>query len=631
VNSQSCGRPFRDAWLAVAHGVARSGMPSVLLARSSRSTWKGRLAAAGWENPGVIAGKEVVLAMESKDLSPVERALVEAIIAGHELACGGLDPARLAVTEDHRYLVRAEVIRDLLLGRYLEQSHPQGLRLARARIIGALDLDRLAPIIGLGLSQCVVDQPVTMRGARLPWLMLFSTHLPGIAANGVYVEGAVELVQTRIDADSDSGAIQIAGAYIGGVFDCNGSTFVNNSGPAFVADDLKVNGSLELNRTRMTSDCESAAAQLTGALISGSLRGDLAVLVNKSGPALAADNLKVNGSMLLRHSRCLGNHILHSAVRLHGAHIGDNLEFDGTELSNDSGAALTANELQVDGATLFRNEFHAAGRGRPTLDLTAARIGGGLDFGNGRILSPDGLALDLASASVTGLCLPGDAICRSGLREDPQSWEDDGHLRLDSFTYSALDPRGADLDRWLLWLHSYTPAYATQPYQQLAAIHRASGNEAAARRVLIAQQDDLLARGELGGRWARAWHRLKGIAVGYGYQSWRALVGLVVVVLLAIVLGLAAGHIRAGTGHFEAAHTTATGRPGTACSIVEQVGLGLDLGLPAINTGLNNQCALDSTSVGGQILTGAAWLLQALGWALATLVVAGYTGLIRKI
>ena len=102
--------------------------------------------------------------------------------------------------------------------------------------------------------------------------------------------------------------------------------------------------------------------------------------------------------------------------------------------------------------------------------------------------------------------------------------------------------------------------------------------------------------------------------------------------LLAIALGLAVGHIRAGTGHFEAAHTAATKHcPGTACSIVEQVGLGLDLGLPAINTGLNNRCALDSTSAAGQILTGAAWLLQALGWALATLVVAGYTGLIRKV
>jgi hypothetical protein len=171
--------------------------------------------------------------------------------------------------------------------------------------------------------------------------------------------------------------------------------------------------------------------------------------------------------MLLRSSRCLGNHTRHGAVRLHGAHVGDNLEFDGAELSNESGAALTANELQVDGTALFRNGFRAAGRGLPTLDLTAARIGGGLDLGNGRILSPDGLALDLASASVTGFCLPSDALCRSGPREDPQSWEDDGHLRLDSFTYSALDPGGADLDRWLLWLRSYTPAYATQPYQQL--------------------------------------------------------------------------------------------------------------------------------------------------------------------
>src|SRR5205814_4364834 len=135
--------------------------------------------------------------------------------------------------------------------------HPQGLRLGRARIVGPLDLDRLAPVMGLGLSLCVVDRPVTMLGARLPWLMLSGTNLPGIAANGMYVEGTVELIQTRIDADSDSGAVQIAGAYIGGVLDCNGSAFVNISGPAFVADDLKVNGSLDLSRIQMESDCES--------------------------------------------------------------------------------------------------------------------------------------------------------------------------------------------------------------------------------------------------------------------------------------------------------------------------------------------------------------------------------------
>src|SRR5579871_1996814 len=103
--------------------------------------------------------------MDSKSLSPVERALVKATIAGRELVCGDHDPSRLAVSEDERFLVRAEVIRDLLLGRYIEDSHPQGLRLARARIVGALDIDRLAPIIGLGLSLCAVDRQMTMRGA----------------------------------------------------------------------------------------------------------------------------------------------------------------------------------------------------------------------------------------------------------------------------------------------------------------------------------------------------------------------------------------------------------------------------------------------------------------------------------
>lgn len=569
--------------------------------------------------------------METKNLSPVERALLQAVITGRELNCSDLDPASLAVSDDERHLVRAEVIRDILVGRYNGHSGLQGLRLGRARIVGALDLDRLAPVVGLGLSFCAVDQLVTMRGARLPWLMLRGTHLPGIAANGIYVEGAAELVETRVDACSDSGAVQFAGAYIGGVFDCSGSTFTNSTGPALVAGDLKVNGSLDLSRIQVECDCEPAAVQLLGGLTGGSLRSDYAVLVNKSGAVLAADNLKVNGSMFLSHSQCVGNDTLRGVVQLHGAHVGDNLEFDSAVLSNESGPALTANELQVDGVALFRNNFHAAGRGRPTLDLTAARIGGGLDFRNGRILSPDGVALDLASASVTWLCLPGDAICRSGPWKNAQSWEDDGRLRLDSFTYTALDPRGADVSRWLLWLRSYTPAYATQPYQQLAGIHRASGNEAAARRVLIAQQDDLLARGELGGRWARSWHRLKGVAVGYGYQSWRALIGLTAVMLLAIALGLAAGHIPAGAGRFEATHTTASRHVGTACSIVQQVGLGLDLGLPAINTGLTNQCTLDSTTAAGQILTATAWLLQAAGWALATLVVAGYTGLIRKI
>jgi hypothetical protein len=544
-------------------------------------------------------------------------------MTGRELVCGELDPALLAVSGDQQRIIRAEVIRDILVGRHVKNPGPHGLRLTHARITGSLDLDRLTPIMGLALSFCVLDHPITMRGCHLPWLTLSGSHLPGIVADGVLVDGAAEFIGTRVSADSDSAAVAVSGAYIRGVFDCSGASVINKSGPALVADNLKVDGSLDFARLEAEANCGSGAVQLVRALVGGSMRGDFAVLVNKSGPSFSGDNLRVSGPFSLSQSKCLGNHPLHGVVGLHGADTG-NVEFDGATVINESGSALVATRLRADGTVSFRDGFHAAGRDRPTLDLDAAQIAGGLDFAGSRLLNRDGLALNLASATVKWICLPDDAICRSGP-------EDDGTLRLDGFTYSALDPRGADLGRWLTWLRSSTPAYTTQPYQQLAALYRAAGNEVAARRVLIAQQDDLLTRGELGGHWAKAWHRLKKLAVGYGYQSWRALIGLIIVVILGAALGLTAGHIRVGPGRFGAVHSIATGHSGTPCSIVEQVGLGLDLSLPAINTGLSNSCSLDSASRAGQVITVIAWIFQGIGWALATLVIAGYTGLIRKV
>ena len=51
----------------------------------------------------------------------------------------------------------------------------------------------------------------------------------------------------------------------------------------------------------------------------------------------------------------------------------------------------------------------------------------------------------------------------------------------------------------------------------------------------------------------------------------------------------------------------------------------------ATNTGIENRCDLDTISSTGQLFTAAMWLVQAMMWGLATLAVAGYTGLIRKI
>ena len=158
----------------------------------------------------------------------------------------------------------------------------------------------------------------------------------------------------------------------------------------------------------------------------------------------------------------------------------------------------------------------------------------------------------------------------------------------------------------------------------------AMGREADARKVLIEQQKDLLRRGELGRPCARALHRLLGLVIGYGYQSWRALAGLACIVALAAAFGFAAGHIHVQEDRYAATHTAATAHPGSPCSKVEQLGLGMHLALPVIKTGTTEHCDLDSSSRAGQILTAMGWVLQLAAWALATLVVVGYTGLVRK-
>jgi len=77
-------------------------------------------------------------------------------------------------------------------------------------------------------------------------------------------------------------------------------------------------------------------------------------------------------------------------------------------------------------------------------------------------------------------------------------------------------------------------------------------------------------------------------------------------------------------------HTQKTESPGSSCSLVEQIGVGIDRGLPLGASGIRDRCDFDTTSHRGQLITAGTWVLQALVWALAILVVVGYTGLIRK-
>jgi hypothetical protein len=371
--------------------------------------------------------------------------------------------------------------------------------------------------------------------------------------------------------------------------------------------------------------------RLRSARIGGRLYCKDAELTNPDGPALHAARVQVDSSMQLTNLTATG-HCSDGAVRLYGARIGGNLYFTGAQLCNKLGPAMNGDMLRVGEVAFFHRSFRAVGHGEhATIRLVGANIGRGLQFGGCAVHNVDGPALDLRLVSVNVLMFSSQAF--SQLNEENSGQQpSDRRLLLDGLTYTTIPPK-PDLDQWLGCLHHSTP-YASQPYQQLASVHRAAGEEANARRILIAQQDDLGERGHLGGQWAKARHRLLGLTIGYGYRTWRAFVGLAVVLILAMGLGLLAGHIH-GDDRWVAAHTDKAGtdQAGTPCSTAEQIGLGVERALPLIInwSGIRDRCVLDSSSVPGQVLTTTGWILQIAAWALAALAIAGYTGLVRKI
>lgn len=159
-----------------------------------------------------------------------------------------------------------------------------------------------------------------------------------------------------------------------------------------------------------------------------------------------------------------------------------------------------------------------------------------------------------------------------------------------------------------------------------------SPNDNNARAVLITQQDELHRRAPeaLGGRFGRWRHRLWGWLGSYGYQAHRLVAALGVVLALAGGLAYVAGQVQTRPGHHAAERIAPASLSGTPCSTVELIGVGIDRGLPLGTTGLPARCDLDTGTRRGQAFTAVLWLLQALLWALATLAIAGYTGLVRK-
>jgi hypothetical protein len=442
----------------------------------------------------------------------------------------------------------------------------------------------------------------------------------GAALSGdrLRVDGNAHLQETSAAGSGEPGTVRLLGARIAGELYLEGARITNNAGPALYADNLHVGGSLDLTGASVAGAGEEGALRLHDAEVGSQLRAGRAELTNPSGPAFSADDLRVGTYLDLAglQATCSSEF---GALSLRAVRIDGSVTLAGADITNDGGPAVLVNRCEIR-ENLAMNGLRGSGAGEDaTLSLVGARIGGQLAFTGVELVNRgEETLVSLEDATVDGpVFFSAELVGPKGL------------VRLDGFRFGSLGD--ATWREWLDLIRSHTAAYRPWPYQHLAAVERAAGHDGNARQILIAQQRDLQRRAPeaIGGWPARRFHWLWGALAGYGYRARRTAAALLLAVVAAGGLGLWAGHV--GDAGHRAAERTAdlTAARGTPCTTVELVGVGLDRGLP-LSPGVRGRCDLNTGIAAGQWFTVAIWLVQAAIWALATLALVGYTGLVRK-
>ena len=365
---------------------------------------------------------------------------------------------------------------------------------------------------------------VTLHGAQIGWILdcrggtFVNPPRKELSGSGLAVNAANITVNGALFLSKGfraEGEVRLASAQIRGILDCSGGAFVNppkvelsGSGTALDAERISVNGNLLLS-AGLRAEGE---VRLKGAQIGESLDCSGGTFINPpingvsdavAGTALSADGVTVNGNLFLaKDSSSPKIFRSEGEVRVAGAQIGGNFDCSGGTFLNParkelsgSGTALFAVNVNVKGNMALSEGFRAEGK----VELTVSRTAGDLVFRKGIFKAA---TLDLRDASA------------SSILDDDQVWPERGKLYLDGFVYGRIGEGPRDAETRLKWLDLQpSKPFARQPYLQLAKVQRDAGDDDGARRVLIAMEDRQ--RTAEGRHWIGSLER---VTVGYGYR-----------------------------------------------------------------------------------------------------------------
>ncbi|ACI97829.1 hypothetical protein [Rhodospirillum centenum] len=302
------------------------------------------------------------------------------------------------------------------------------------------------------------------------------------------------------------GAVRIATAHVGGGAFFHGAILNGGGESALIGDRAEIRGNL-FCKDGFTA---RGSIKIIAARIGGSADFNGAHLDGGGNAALFADGADIRGELSFG-----SGFTAKGTVCLPSAHIGVTVSFIDAVLDGGSGQALNAENLKVQGGLLCRDK---------------TRINGGVSVAG---ISIQGL-LDWRPASWTGMLDLSHA--RAVVWADNWSgrkWDCDGapriilrDFRFDSFL--VADFVKSDAVSRLNWLKAALgDDFVPGPYENLARVLRAAGDDAGAKRVGL-EKERARTRHEVkssNGRLPRSarwlWGAFLDLTIGYGYQWWR--------------------------------------------------------------------------------------------------------------
>jgi hypothetical protein len=563
-----------------------------------------------------------------------EQTLLGSVAAEQVASCGGPSGTEKdlhAAAWSESQTIRAPIIRWLCADRQATRYiGPKGIHIKGAKINGRLDLQAVNIPFPLCLEDCYISGGVILDFAETRFLSFEGSASGPISGDKLVVHGAFLLRQ----GFHAKGKVWLVGATIAGDLDCSNGKFEKPGDTALDAGQAQIGGSVSLS--------DGFRAEGTVRLSSIRMRGDL----NCHGGtfisvdiALNANQARIDGRVSLSRDPSASpsqGFMAQGKVTLSEARVAGSLDCSKGIFRKLDGVALDAGRARIGGDLILKG-IDAQG----TVRLPSTHVDRDLDF---REVQSKQMFLDVGGARVRRLL------------DDRSSWEAVRGFELDDFVYTTYTGPALDAKtrRHLLdkWLETRTLAgqgkrpFRPQPHSQQAKVLRELGQESEAKQVLRAKERARRTHGNLS-KPSWMWNLLLEFTIGYGYQPWLALIwaGIFVVV----------GGILFGMGYHrgiviptkaEAYQTgTKTKQEAAFYPAFNRWFYALDTFVPIINFGQKDYWGTQSScNKPGWIRGGGVrlciqgvrvlYLYQCLhivvGWGLITLVVVGFTSLVRK-